>query len=339
MNHPIDLPIHALSDIRVLFYGTADFAVASLQALYDAGCHIVGVVTAPDRPAGRGHKLQASDVKTAALRLGLPIFQPEKLSEDSFVQIVKELNPTIGVIVAFRMLPEKLWSLPPWGTINIHGSLLPDYRGAAPINWAIIDGNRRTGNTLFSLSHDIDTGDIWDRVETEILPEDHFESLYNRMKGLGATMLIQNLQKIVDHGQLPKATPQNKLEGESPCRPAPKLNKENTRIDWNKSPQEIHNLVRGLYPIPSAWSWMHLEKEPEPLLVKVYGTQLYEEEPHTASFEVGKAVLISKNRWGIVCKNGIIEITSIKPQGKKALNSSEFINGYLRGENPSVRFS
>lgn len=327
-----------ISDIRILFYGTADFAVAALEGMYEAGCTIVGVVTAPDRPAGRGHKLQSSPVKLAALDKGLPIFQPEKLTDEEFVRSMHALEPTLGVVVAFRMLPEILWSLPPMGTINLHASLLPDYRGAAPINWALIDGNQRTGNTLFALSHAIDTGDIWDQVETDIFPEDNFETLYNRLKVLGAHMLVANLREIAISEKTPKATPQVLLEKESACRPAPKLHKENTKIDWSDTACAIHHRVRGLSPIPAAWSWMRIEGQEESLLVKFYATQVSLDAPSIADLSVGETVVLAKGRWAIRCGDALLEIVSIKPQGKKLFNSSEFINGYLREGQPAVLF-
>ena len=318
--------------VRIIFYGTAPFATACLERLLDEGYPIVAVVTAPDKPAGRGHRLQPSAVKLCATKLGLPILQPTNLRDEAFVQQLTELKPTLGVVVAFRMLPREVWSLPPWGTVNIHGSLLPQYRGAAPINWALINGESETGVTLFQLRHEIDTGDIIAASACPIEPEDNFGTLYDKLMTLGAELLAHGLSLLMQHeGCYPQALPQ---EERPDLRPAPKLTKENTRIDWHQSAHEIHNLVRGLAPQPGAWTMLELPNE-EPLLVKIYATTL----PQQGAGErpVGQSLSPRKGQLAVQCGDGLLLIDQLKPQGKKLLSARDWLNG-LKVSVEEVRF-
>lgn len=318
--------------IRIIFYGTAPFATACLERLVEEGYQVVAVVTAPDKPAGRGHRLQPSAVKVCATKLGLPILQPVKLRDEAFIQQLTELQPTLGVVVAFRMLPHEVWSLPPWGTVNVHGSLLPQYRGAAPINWALIHGERETGVTLFQLRHEIDTGDIIAASSCPIEPEDNFGTLYDKLMALGAELLAQGMKLLTQYdGKYPHALPQDER---ADLHPAPKLTKENTQIDWTRPALEIHNFVRGLAPLPTAWTMLEMPDE-EPLLVKLYETALTTH--HDASLQPGQCISPHKGELAVQTGDGLLLITQLKPQGKKQLSARDWLNG-LKVPLDEIRF-
>src|SRR5262245_47789220 len=240
------------SEIRIIFMGTPDFAVASLEALVKAKYNIVGVITAPDKPAGRGMKLGESAVKKYAVRHHLKIFQPEKLKNAEFLAELKSLRADLQVVVAFRMLPEVVWNMPPLGTINVHGSLLPQYRGAAPINWAIINGEKETGVTTFKLQQEIDTGNILLQEKIAIRDDETAGELHDDMKELGASMLIKTIQQLTE-GTL-REVPQNITA--SDIKHAPKIFTETCKIDWNNSSENIYNLIRGLSPFPGAFTFL-----------------------------------------------------------------------------------
>src|SRR5688572_21411064 len=240
---------------RIVFMGTPEFAVASLDALVKAGYNIVGVVTAPDKPAGRGMKLQESAIKKYAVDHGLKILQPEKLKSPEFLNELRELNADLQVVVAFRMLPEVVWNMPRMGTINLHGSLLPQYRGAAPINWAVINGERETGVTTFKLKHEIDTGNILLQEGFQIGEDDTAGDVHDKMKDLGAQLLIKTVKGLAD-GTL-KETPQTSELIHSPLKHAPKIFPDNSKIDFSKSVDEIYNLIRGLSPVPGAFTYLN----------------------------------------------------------------------------------
>src|SRR5688572_19640495 len=233
---------------RIVFMGTPDFAVASLDALIKAGHNIVGVITAPDKPAGRGMKLNESAVKKFALEHSLKILQPEKLKNPDFLKQLKELRADLQVVVAFRMLPEQVWNMPPLGTINVHASLLPKYRGAAPINWAIINGEQQSGVTTFKLTHEIDTGNILLQQKVKIEEDDDAGSLHDKLKYAGAELLVKTVEGIVEN----KITGQPQPQGAT--LHAPKLNTETAKINWNLPAEKIHNLIRGLSPYPAAFT-------------------------------------------------------------------------------------
>src|SRR6476619_5200817 len=246
-------------DLRIIFMGTPEFAVASLDALVQAGCNIVGVITAPDKPAGRGMKLQESAVKQYAITKELKVLQPDKLKNAQFLEELKELNADLQVVVAFRMLPEVVWNMPPMGTINVHGSLLPQYRGAAPINWAIINGEKETGVTTFKLQHEIDTGDILLQETIPVGENETAGEIHDRMKEIGAQLLVRTIEELAS-GRL-KEQPQvkstnSKIPDTSDLKHAPKIFTETCRLDWNKSATEIHNLIRGLSPFPGAFTFL-----------------------------------------------------------------------------------
>ncbi|HNV52943.1 MAG TPA: methionyl-tRNA formyltransferase, partial [Tenuifilaceae bacterium] len=238
---------------RIVYMGTPDFAVEPLKAIVDAGYNVVAVVTVPDKPVGRGQKLQSSPVKQYAEEKGLLVLQPEKLRNEDFVNQLKELNPDIAVVVAFRMLPETVWSLPKIGTFNLHASLLPQYRGAAPINWAVINGEKKTGLTTFLLDKEIDTGNIIDQLEVLIDENETAGELHDKLMLLGGSMVVKTIQKLAEGNYTP--TPQKNLAvGE--LKAAPKIFKETCKVDWGKSYIQVHNFIRGLSPYPAAWSEM-----------------------------------------------------------------------------------
>lgn len=310
--------------LRIVFFGTAPFATACLERLVEDGYNVVSVVTAPDKPAGRGHKLQSSAVKICAEQLSLPILQPESLRDPLFIAQLKQLNPTLGVVVAFRMLPREVWALPEWGTVNIHGSLLPHYRGAAPINWALIRGEKETGVTLFQLKHEIDTGDIIAASSCEIQSEDNFGTLYDRLMSMGADLLGYGVQLLLQYdGDYPNRLPQGDAAGLSS---APKLTKENTRIDWYSSAEDIHNMVRGLAPAPTAWTILHTPESEEPLSVKLYHTTILNSHLD-APKQVGSLLSPSKGVLAVQTGNGLLQIDELKVQGKKQLSARDWLNG------------
>lgn len=314
-------------NLKIVFFGTPEFAVKSLDKLVEAGYDIATVVTMPDKLAGRGHKVLESDVKKYALSKGLPILQPEKLKSPEFVEELRKINADLFVVIAFRMLPEVVWTMPPLGTFNLHASLLPKYRGAAPLNWAIINGETETGVTTFFLKHEIDTGDIIDQKSIEILPEDNVGSIHDKLMELGAEMVLETVENIESSNVVSKPQP----EGE--FIPAPKIFKETCKIDWNKKADDIHNLVRGLSPYPSAWTTMDL---PSPMCktngdnplqtAKIFKTQPggsisdIKEEPGTLT--------IVKDRLFVATGDNPLEILEIQPAGKKRMTTAEFLRGY-----------
>ena len=237
--------------LRIVFMGTPEFASTSLKRLVEQGYNIVAVVTTPDKPAGRGQKVHESGVKCTARELGLPILQPEKLRDEAFLAALKELNPDLGIVIAFRMLPEVVWAMPRLGTFNLHASLLPQYRGAAPINWAIINGEKETGVTTFLLNHEIDKGAIIEQESTPILAEDNIGTLYDRLMEIGSHLVTRTVDKLAEGNY---TTIEQMHIDETTLKPAPKIFKEDGRIDWSRNAEDIHNLVRGLSPYPAAWT-------------------------------------------------------------------------------------
>ncbi|MCW3087116.1 MAG: methionyl-tRNA formyltransferase, partial [Sediminibacterium sp.] len=247
-------PDHDLQVIplKIAFMGTPDFAVASLDALVNAGCNIVAVITAPDKPAGRGMKLTESAVKKYAAGKGLPVLQPEKLKSPAFIEQLRALQADLQVVVAFRMLPEVVWNMPPLGTINVHGSLLPQYRGAAPIHWAVINGEKETGVTTFRLKHEIDTGDILLQKKIPIGDDETTGEVHDRMKVIGAGLLVDTIRGLADHTLLPMDQSILLEHGPKELRHAPKLFTEDCQLNWERPASELHNRVRGLSPFPGA---------------------------------------------------------------------------------------
>ena len=312
--------------MRIVFMGTPEFAVASLEALIASGKDVVGVVTAPDRPAGRGRKLKASAVKEAALRHQLPVLQPEKLKSPEFLEALQALNADIQVVVAFRMLPEVVWRMPAHGTFNLHGSLLPEYRGAAPIHWAVINGDTQTGVTTFFIDEKIDTGAIIDQRKMAIGPEDTTGQVHDRMMELGAELVVDTVTAI-ETGQVQSmAQPKDKT-----FTPAPKLNANNTRIDWSLPGKYIYNKVRGLNPFPGAWT--ELANGPEVLSVKIYRSGFSEDEHEMTP----GSLLVGKKSIKVAVQDGWIDLLELKLPGKKSLAVSDLLNGYKIEEGAKVQ--
>jgi methionyl-tRNA formyltransferase len=300
-------------ELRIVFMGTPEFAVASLSKLVDAGCHIVGVITAPDKPAGRGMELQQSAVKKYAIEKGLTILQPEKLKNPEFIDQLKSLHADLQIVVAFRMLPEIVWNMPPMGTLNLHGSLLPQYRGAAPINWAIINGEAYTGVTTFKLKHEIDTGDIL--LNEKIIIEDNETAgtLHDKMKEIGAAVLLQTVKGLAEESITEK--PQDNFN----IKHAPKIFTETCAIDWNKSAVGINNLIRGLSPYPAAFTHLDGKK------LKIFAASIEKTTPNST---IGTYETDGKHFLKFVCNDGYINITDLQLEGKKRMKVEDFLRGY-----------
>lgn len=303
--------------MRIVFMGTPEFAVASLEALIAANMEVVGVVTTPDKPAGRGRKLRGSAVKEAALKHDLPILQPEKLKDEVFLEALRGWNPDLIVVVAFRMLPEAVWKLPELGTFNLHGSLLPEYRGAAPIHWAVINGETETGVTTFFIDEQIDTGAIIDNRTMAIGPNETTGELHDRMMLLGADLVVETAKAIAKDEVTPKAQPKEKA-----FKPAPKLNSDNTRIDWSLAPEYIYNKVRGLNPFPGAWTTIYNGNEE--IVAKIYEVS-FQAGQH--DLETGTLVHDKKN-LKVAVEKGWISILEIKLAGKRKMSASALLNGF-----------
>ncbi len=316
-------------DLRILFMGTPEFAVESLKALVENNYNVAAVVTMPDKPAGRGYKLQASPVKEYALQKGLTILQPEKLKDEDFLNQLRDLKIDLQVVVAFRMLPEVVWAMPPKGTFNLHSSLLPQYRGAAPINWAIINGEKETGVTTFFLSHEIDTGDIIFREKTEISKLDNAESVHDRLMVMGAKLVLRTVDAVID-GTV-KSIPQDEIAViEDELKLAPKIFKDDCRVNWSKSSEEIFNFIRGLSPYPAAWTELHRPETDEIIRVKLFAGSLSEDvETEQPS---GSILTDNKSYLKVVTAGGVLNITDLQLSGKKRMNSIDFLNGYKLSE-------
>lgn len=305
-----------MEKLRIVFMGTPDFAVGILDTILKNNYTVVGVITAPDKPAGRGQKINTSAVKEYALEKGLNILQPINLKEETFLSELKSLNANCQVVVAFRMLPEVVWKMPKLGTFNLHASLLPNYRGAAPINWAIINGETKTGVTTFFIDDKIDTGAIILSAETPIEPTENVGQLHDRLMVLGSQIVIETLETIEN------GTVQTTLQTDSPeIKTAYKLNRDNCKIDWTKSGEEIFNLIRGLSPYPVAWC--HIQDEGQEWNVKIYEAT-FEKEDH--SLTVG-TIISTKKDMKIAVSNGFIHIHSIQFPGKKKMVTQELLNG------------
>ncbi|MDP1764473.1 MAG: methionyl-tRNA formyltransferase [Sediminibacterium sp.] len=306
-------------NLKIIFMGTPDFAVASLDALLKAGCHIVGVVTAPDKPAGRGMKLTESAVKKYAVEKGLYILQPEKLKNPFFIEELRSLEANLQIVVAFRMLPEIVWNMPPMGTINLHGSLLPQYRGAAPIHWAVINGETVTGVTTFKLKHEIDTGDILLQKSIPIGDDETTGEVHDRMKLIGAQLLVETVQGLAA-GNLQKIdqsliSPNLAIH----LHHAPKLFTETCQINWNNPVNRIHNLIRGLSPFPGALTVL------DGKILKVYRSK---KENASHSYPPGKVLSDGKTFIRFACVDGFIHILDLQLEGKKRMLTEDFLRGY-----------
>lgn len=307
----------AMQDLRIVFMGTPEFAVGSLAELVDAGCNIVGVVTAPDKPAGRGMKLTESAVKKYAVEKGLHILQPEKLKNPEFITSLKELQADLQVVVAFRMLPEMVWDMPPFGTINLHGSLLPQYRGAAPIHWAVINGEKETGVTTFKLQHAIDTGDILLQKSFPIGKDETTGEVHDRMKEIGAAVLVETVKGIAENTLQERK--QSLLANDKDLKHAPKLFTENCQVNWQQPIDTIHNFIRGLSPFPGALSKL------DDKILKIYRSK---KEPANHQSAPGTVFSDGKTYLKIAALGGYIHLLDLQIEGKKRMLVEDFLRGY-----------
>ena len=311
-------------EIRIVFMGTPDFAVESLKALVENGYNIVGVITAPDKPAGRGQQLNESAVKQYAAKQGLHILQPEKLKNPDFIAELESLRADLQVVVAFRMLPEIVWAMPPMGTFNLHGSLLPKYRGAAPLNWAVINGETETGVTTFLLSHEIDTGKIMFQERTPIGENDTVGDIHDRLMVIGAKLVVKTVDALAN-GEV-EAIDQEKLISDGlQVKHAPKIFKDGCRIDWTRDTESVRNLIRGLSPYPTAWTELVHPEKKEVLTAKIYATL---RDNSCLPAAPGTLQTDGKKYLRIACPDGWLSVTEIQLSGKKRMKIDELLRGF-----------
>jgi len=305
---------------RIVFFGTPEFAVASLRALHTSGFTIAAVITAPDKPAGRGRNISSSPVKEYALKHNMTLLQPERLRDEDFLKALRELQADIFVVVAFRMLPQEVWTIPPLGTFNLHASLLPQYRGAAPINHAIINGETETGVTTFLIDKDIDTGQILLSKSTEILPEDNAGSLHDRLMEMGAALVTETAEKL--YSRELKPVPQEKSSGKT-LHAAPRLFAPDMIIDWRQPAVRVHNRIRGLSPYPGAVATLRREG-------RVMRLKIFESMVRSDIIAIpGTIITPDRSTLIISCSAGALEILSVQPEGRRRMAASEFLRGFV----------
>ena len=319
-------------DLRIVYMGTPDFAVEALRQLVEGGYNVVGVITMPDKPAGRGHKIQYSPVKQYALEQNLPLLQPEKLKDEAFVQALREWKADLQIVVAFRMLPEVVWSMPRLGTFNLHASLLPQYRGAAPINWAVINGDTETGITTFFLKHEIDTGEVIQQVRVPITDTDNVEIVHDKLMMLGGKLVVETVDAILNG--VVKPVPQEEMAVVGELRPAPKIFKETCRIDWNQPVKKVYDFIRGLSPYPAAWSEL-VSPEGEVVVVKIFETEKYIRNEgkrcrnsRGCFCKVGSIETDGKKYIKVAVRDGFVSVLSLQLPGKKRLKTDELLRGF-----------
>lgn len=304
--------------LRLIYMGTPDFAVEPLRRLVEGGYSVVAVVTMPDKPVGRHHDvLQQSPVKQYALSQGIPVLQPERLKDEAFLARLRDFRADLQIVVAFRMLPEVVWAMPRLGTFNLHAALLPQYRGAAPINWAIINGDTETGITTFFLDHDIDTGQVIHRQSVPIHDDDDAEAVHDRLMLLGADLVLRTVDDV-ERGAV-RPIPQSELTVDGPLRPAPKIFKDTCRIDWQRlTAREAYNFVRGLSPYPAAWTTL------DGTMLKVYRTRIV---PDACAAEPGTIDTDGKTRLRVACRQGWLQLESVQLAGKRRMDVADFLRG------------
>jgi len=309
-------------ELRIVFFGTPDFAVCSLRRLVEQGYNIVGVVTMPDKPAGRGHQLYQSDVKRYAVEQGLRLLQPVSLKDEAFVEELRSLDAQLHIVIAFRMLPQVVWSMPPLGTFNLHASLLPRYRGAAPINWAVMNGDTTTGVTTFFLKHEIDTGDIIEQRSIPIGRHDNAGTVHDRLMELGADMVVHTVEDII--AGTVTTTPQDQLlhAGEEPT-PAPKIFKDTCRIAWDRPAEAVYNHIRGLSPYPAAWSTL-VDAAGTGHDIKIFETG----EPEKGASAESGTVDADGKTLRVACADGWLPVLSLQQAGKRRMAVDAFLRGF-----------
>lgn len=304
-------------DLRIVYLGTPEFAVASLKALVEGGYNVVAVVTMPDKPAGRGHQLQFSDVKKYALSVGLPVLQPEKLKDEAFLEELRSYHADLQIVVAFRMLPEVVWAMPRLGTFNLHASLLPQYRGAAPINWAVMNGDKETGATTFMLKHEIDTGNMILQEKISIGEDENVGSVHDRLMAMGTGLVTRTVDLIIDCENSGKPLPTTPQPEIAELRPAPKLFKETCEIRFDEmTAEQVHNFVRGLSPYPAAWANLTIHGQAFEN-VKIFSVEVIT--PPQPSPQ-GREIIIP-------CREGAVRILELQAPGKKRMDAKSFLNG------------
>ena len=318
-------------DLRIVYMGTPDFAVESLRCLVEGGYNVVGVITMPDKPAGRGHKLQFSPVKQYALEHSLPLLQPEKLKDEAFVEALREWKADLQIVVAFRMLPEVVWNMPRLGTFNLHASLLPQYRGAAPINWAVINGDTETGITTFFLRHEIDTGEVIQQVRIPIADTDDVGIVHDKLMMLGGKLGTETVDAILNDAVKP--IPQEEMAVVGELRPAPKIFKDTCRIDWNQPVKRIYDFIRGLSPYPAAWSEL-VQPDGETVVMKIFET---EKIIQSHQLTPGTLLTDGKTYIHVAAADGIIGIRALQLPGKKRLKTDELLRGFRLTEEFRVK--
>ena len=318
-------------DLRIVYMGTPEFAVESLRCLVEGGYKVVGVVTMPDKPAGRGHKIQYSPVKQYALEQGLPLLQPEKLKDEAFLEDLRAWKADLQIVVAFRMLPEVVWNMPRLGTFNLHASLLPQYRGAAPINWAVINGETETGVTTFFLKHEIDTGEVIRQVRVPIADTDNVGTVHDRLMALGGKLVVETVDDILN-GTV-RGIPQEEMKVEGGLRPAPKIFKDTCRIDWSHSVKSIYDFVRGLSPYPAAWTEL-VQPDGQKLQMKVFETGKM---PGAADgCAPGTLRTDGKTYLRVAAADGWVDIRALQLPGKRRLATDEWLRGFHLTEDFAV---
>lgn len=315
-----------MTEDRIVFMGTPEFAVAVLDRMIEEGKNVVGVITAPDKPSGRGQRVSTSAVKDYAVAQGLNLLQPTNLKDKEFLKDLQNLEADVQVVVAFRMLPKVVWQMPKKGTFNLHASLLPDYRGAAPINWAIINGEAKTGVTTFFIDEKIDTGAIISKKEVQIEPGETAGSLHEKLKNYGADLVISTLDLIKNNKAESQAQPIKEN-----IKEAPKLSPENTKIDWTRPGKEIDAFIRGLTPYPVAWTYLHNQGKEEKM--KIYAAEFEDIEHH---FEPGKIIVGNKRILKVACQDGYLELKQLQLPGKRKMDSVSLLNGYSFSEDAKV---
>jgi methionyl-tRNA formyltransferase len=311
-------------NLRIVYMGTPEFAVEPLRAILDAGMKVCAVVTVPDKPAGRGQKISESAVKQFARERELPILQPEKLKDEAFVSQLRELNPDVMVVVAFRMLPEVVWRIPRLGTFNLHASLLPQYRGAAPINWAVINGETHSGLTTFLIDEKIDTGSIIMQEKVEILPNETAGELHDKLLGIGGNLVVKTVETLANGEFKPKS--QNEFfQSEAELKPAPKIFKETCRVNWNNPVEQVHNFIRGLSPYPTAWTEF-TTADGSKVSAKIFRSSITEksnDEKNPGTIQTDGSTFFK-----IKCADGYVSILEIQLAGKRNLAIKEFLKGF-----------
>ena len=308
--------------MRIVFYGTPHFAVATLRAIHHEGYDIAGVVTAPDKPAGRGRKIKTSPVKDYAVEHGLPVWQPANLKSERFIHTLRKLNPEVQVVVAFRMLPEVVWAMPPRGTFNIHASLLPQYRGAAPINHAIINGEKETGVTSFFLQKEIDTGKIIARKKVPVSEEDNAGTLHDRLMTKGAHLAVETLKQI-ESGTVHQIPQETLIDENTPLKKAPKIFKNDCRIEWDQPVKRIYDFIRGLSPAPASFTYVSDNKGVEKMMKIFKASIRYKNNTYET-----KSLLTDGNSYlHVVCPDGCIAIEELQMEGKKRMDVGSFLKG------------